>query len=328
MKKDNKNKKKMPLWAKIPLIVISSIVGLFVVVWGGINIFKYAIYSDYYGRMTGLGNTPDLNDGFIPQGICISEEDNVYLMSGYVSKNPSRIYITGGKMNPSFETKRFDLYDGDKAFKGHVGGIATNGENVYICCNNKVFVVNLDYLLTTEETKIDLNRSVEVNNAGSFIFAKGDYIYVGEFHDGGAYITDHPYLTDEGMHYAIVEKYHLSDIDNNTGNKPVSVLSIRNKVQGFAIGDEGQIYLCTSYGLTDSIYYRYEKEAISSSDEMFLDDVPVYLLDGEHKALKAPAMAEGLDFSNGKIISYSESASNKYIFGKFFFANYFFSLDF
>ena len=38
-------------------------------------------------------------------------------------------------------------------------------------------------------------------------------------------------------------------------------------------------------------------------------------------------MAEGLDFTDGKVITLTESASNKYIFGKFFFANYIVSLD-
>jgi hypothetical protein len=38
-------------------------------------------------------------------------------------------------------------------------------------------------------------------------------------------------------------------------------------------------------------------------------------------------MAEGLDLYNGKVITMSESASNKYIFGKFFFANKIITLD-
>lgn len=38
-------------------------------------------------------------------------------------------------------------------------------------------------------------------------------------------------------------------------------------------------------------------------------------------------MAEGLDFTNGKVITLTESASDKYIFGKFFFANQIVALD-
>ena len=39
-------------------------------------------------------------------------------------------------------------------------------------------------------------------------------------------------------------------------------------------------------------------------------------------------MAEGLDYLDGEVITLTESASNKYIFGKFFFANKIVSLKF
>ena len=51
------------------------------------------------------------------------------------------------------------------------------------------------------------------------------------------------------------------------------------------------------------------------------------LLDKLEEKTDGPAMAEGLDFYKGKIITLTESASNKYIFGKFFFANDIVSLD-
>ena len=38
-------------------------------------------------------------------------------------------------------------------------------------------------------------------------------------------------------------------------------------------------------------------------------------------------MAEGIDVRDGKFITLTESASNKYVFGKFFFADKIVSLD-
>ena len=58
------------------------------------------------------------------------------------------------------------------------------------------------------------------------------------------------------------------------------------------------------------------------------DGAPVYALNNCTKQIKGPAMAEGLDYYNGKVITLTESASNKYIFGKFFFATNIVSLDF
>lgn len=325
---ENKVKKKLPLWSKITIWVLGSIVGLFVLVWGGVNILKFAIYADYYGRMERLGSTPGLNDGFIPQGISANEEHDIYIMSGYVPNAPSQIFLTGGNANKDFKTKKFDLYQGDEPFKGHVGGIANENGTVYIACNSRLFLLDLDYLLTTEDTKIDVGEGVKVNVKASFVFTNSEYLYVGEFHQFNSFVSEHKYVTKQGTQYAIVEKYRFEDIDNNTGGKPVSVLSIRDEVQGFAINDSGDIYLSVSYSLKSSIYYKYPPTSITLSDEKFLGDVPVYFLDGEYTTLTGPIMAEDLDWSKGKLICYTESACNKYVIGKFFFADYFFALDF
>ena len=85
--------------------------------------------------------------------------------------------------------------------------------------------------------------------------------------------------------------------------------------------------LSTSYGLKDSHYYVYnEADAIDSGKT--LDGAPVYYLNGCIRDVKGPAMAEGLDWYQGKVITLTESASNKYLFGKLFFANKIVALDF
>ena len=59
-----------------------------------------------------------------------------------------------------------------------------------------------------------------------------------------------------------------------------------------------------------------------------LDGAPVYMLGECVREIKGPAMGEDLDYYNGKVITLTESASNKYIFGKLFFANDIVALDF
>ena len=81
-----------------------------------------------------------------------------------------------------------------------------------------------------------------------------------------------------------------------------------------------------SYGLADSVYYIYN-EADCIKSEHTLDGAPVYYVNNLEEEFTGPAMAEGLDLYNGKVITMSESASNKYIFGKFFFANKIITLD-
>ena len=57
-------------------------------------------------------------------------------------------------------------------------------------------------------------------------------------------------------------------------------------------------------------------------------DVPVYLLEDCGRVVKGPAMGEDVDYYKGKVITLTETASNKYIFGKLFFANKIVALDF
>ena len=84
--------------------------------------------------------------------------------------------------------------------------------------------------------------------------------------------------------------------------------------------------LSTSYGLTDSVYYIYEEDKAVDSG-LTLDGAPVYYLTEVKEQFKGPAMAEGLAEYKGQIITLTESASDKYIFGKFFFADQIVSLD-
>ena len=58
-----------------------------------------------------------------------------------------------------------------------------------------------------------------------------------------------------------------------------------------------------------------------------LDGAPVFFLEQCKKELRGPAMAEGMDYFRGQLITLTESASNKYIFGKLFFADDIVCLD-
>ena len=73
--------------------------------------------------------------------------------------------------------------------------------------------------------------------------------------------------------------------------------------------------------------YVYELDGANDSGKT-LDGARVYYLDDLAYEVSGPAMAEGLDYLDGGVITLTESASNKYIFGKLFFAYYIVSLDF
>ena len=296
-----------------------GIISLVVVAWGGLNIAKFAIYSEYYSINENVCKNPGLNDGFVCQGIAANEANNVFIVSGYMKDHSaSRLYITD-KNNESYFVS---LSSNGKAFKGHAGGVATTGDNIYLASGDTIYTFSLSEVLNSENGAIiDIGEGIEVNNQASFVYTDETHLYVGEFHDGENYITEHPYQTNDGKYYAIISRYPLNDL--TTPNK---IYSIRNKVQGACFTPDGKVVLSTSYGLTSSVFYVYnEADAVDSGQT--LDGAPVYYLNNCLNEIKGPAMSEDLDYYDGKVITLFESACNKFIFGKFFFANKIVSLD-
>ena len=284
------------------------------------NIFKFAIYSDYYAIKTDLCENPGLNDGFVCQGIGVIDAVDKIVVSGYMNNHTaSRLYVTDTE-NKSYYVS---LYKNNKPFKGHCGGVSCSEDNVFVVCNDTIFTIGIDTLLNAKNKDIiEIGEGTQVNNEASFSYCDDTYLYVGEFHDGKNYITNHPYQTNDGLFHAIVSKYDLNDL-----TQPIKIYSIRNKVQGICFTPDGKVILSTSYGLADSHYYVYnEADAINSNET--LDGAPVYYLNNCLDDIKGPAMSEGLDYYQGKIITLTESACDKYIYGKFFFANKIVLLDF
>lgn len=292
------------------LIFLLSVLAVLLIAIGGLNLAKRAIYPEYYENVTDLCVNPGINDGFMCQGICVYEETNQFIVSGYMADgSASRLYITNFYNNSYYVTIKVDGED----FYGHSGGVACFGENVFVVSDRTIFVLSLsDVLMAENGDSVNVIRKVGVNNSASFVYSDEHYLYVGEFHGAGPYKTNNKYQTPDGENHAIVSRYSHYDL-----TKPNKVYSIRDKVQGICFTPDGKIVLSTSYGLADSVYYVYN-ESDCVYLEQTLDGAPVYALTNCIKELKGPAMSEGLDYYEGKVITLTESASNKYIFGKFF----------
>lgn len=305
---------------KISLIVLIVLISLLLLIFGVFNTLKFAIYKDYYSIKENVCKNPGLKDGFICQGICAVEEYDKILVSGYMKDgSPSRIYVTDLNDQSYF----VEVNINGKKYDGHGSGIARKGNDLFLVSESKLHVISLtDVINAKKGDTVNVNKSIELNNQGSFVYSNDQYLYVGEFHDGGKYVTNHKYQTPEGENNAIVCRYSFDDL-----TKPNAVYSIRNKVQGVCFTPNGKMILSTSYGLKSSVYYVYNlSDAVSLNTT--LDGAPVYGFTKCAKDIKGPAMAEGLDYYKGKVITLTESASNKYIFGKFFFANKIVALDF
>lgn len=305
---------------KVILAILCLVLGLIFLVIGGLNVFKFIIYSEYYGVEETVCRNPGLGDGFVCQGICVSEDKGVILVSGYMADGTnSRIYVT------DFESESYYVsltVEGEK-YKGHAGGIALSGDRVYVASSSKLFTTSLDEILACKSGEVlDMSIGAEVAVAASFVFADEEYVYVGEYNDPNGKQKNHIYTAGDITNHAIIEKYSHDDLET-----PVKIYSIGDYVQGACFTPDGEIVLSTSYGLTSSVYYVFDESETYDSGEV-LDGVPVYHLGECHRELRGPAMGEDLDWYDGRVITLTESASNKYIFGKFFFAFDIVVLDF
>ncbi len=305
---------------KILGVFVGAVLGLAILVVAGLNAVKFVIYSDYYSIEEEICKNPGLNDGFVCQGICVSEENGVILVSGYMKdgKN-SRIYVTDYDSNSYY----VELTREGESYTGHAGGIAVTGDTVYISNASKLFIASLsDILKAKNGDKVDIGSGVKVNSAASFVFADENYVYVGEYNDPNGKQKEHIYETESGVNHSIIERYTHGDLEN-----PDKIYSIGDYVQGVCFTPDGRIVFSTSHGLTSSVYYVYrENEATDSGNT--LDGAPVYYLGECAQQISGPAMSEDMDWFDGKVITLSESASNKYIFGKLFFAFDIVGLDF
>ncbi len=324
-------KKLLKTAGKIGMLTLFAILALALLAIGVLNLAKFAIYPEYYKRRTTVCKNPGLSDGFVCQGICAYEKEGKILVSGYMAdQSPSRIYVTDTE-NRSYYVSV--VYGSGKNFTGHAGGIAISGDYAYLASGDKIYAISLISLLTASNgDSVSISKIIPVNNEASFIYADETYIYVGEYHDGKAIFTDHLYDTPDGSYHAIVSRYSSADIESyhkktNPTLTPNKIYSIRNNAQGICFTPDGKVVLSTSYGIDDTVYYVYrEAEAIDSGNT--LDGAPVYYLSDSVQQIKGPAMGEDVDYYNGQIITLTESACNKYLFGKFFFANQIVAIDF
>ena len=130
---------------KILLIAVIFAASLVLLVWGGLNIAKFFIYSDYYSSKTNICKNPGIHDNFVCQGIAVSEENEKILVCGYMTdKTNSRIYVTDSD-NDSYYV---NLTRDGEVFTGHAGGMAITGDTVYLANGSKLYTFSLSEILS------------------------------------------------------------------------------------------------------------------------------------------------------------------------------------
>ena len=308
---------------KIVGIVLASLVLLFGLLLLGIFSVDRIAHASFYKNAQKKFTIPGTNSGFVGQGLDYLEEQDAFLTCGYSEKKgeASMVYYIGrdGKAKLTLLKKK----DGSN-YTGHTGGIAHYKEYIYITGGDGCDVFLLSDILEGKGESRMLG-TVKAPIDPAYCNVHDGKFYVGSFYRAGNYETDawQRMTTPAGDgNKATIISYDIDDAATDNyyiSATPTAVYSTTGLVQGLEfIGD--QMVLSTSYGLATSVLKFYDTKQFSKSNmELNGTGVPLYYLDSASlvKEVKAPPMSEEIVYRDGLLYIMTESASNKYIFGKF-----------
>lgn len=224
------------------------------------------------------------------QGLCFTPE--YILMTAYAE---------GTKHNGSLMV--FDRISGAYLVtlrmkeESHLGGIAFDGEDIWVCHSNSKTLERIPYayILDIAGEKpcccVDisgLTDEYKLKNTPSSITCYGGRIWV-------------------ATHTKFLDSQMFSYSYDKTGNQLSSVSSYRipSKVQGIAFDEDGAVYLSTSYGRNSSSYLKMYASLLTLTKN---PNQPT-------RKVEMPPCAEQIAIADNNIYVVFESASRKYFEG-------------
>ncbi|MBO4790847.1 MAG: hypothetical protein J5592_01065 [Clostridia bacterium] len=327
------NNKKSGKRPPVLLIVICAVVGLLAAVIVGFILCMRLPVAGFYRQAEKEFKIPDIDKGFIPQGIAVSEEDGNILVCGYwdSSDHASPVYVLSPEGDLIASAMLADT-EGNP-FTGHAGGLTQHGKYVYLAGSSKGCVYVFDYseiaaageggsvrCLGQFDTKTGDDK-IRV----SFTATDGDRLWVGEYYKEEGYKTPdtHKTVTESGeKHGGIALAYAFSDAEDAVfGLSPVpsAAISLPDIVQGLCFYGS-RVFVSCSSGLSFSHINSYSAELADRGRtfDIFGLTLPIFELDSDSilETVKAPPMSEEIIPIGGRLYIMCEAASNKYFFGK------------
>ena len=318
---------------KIVGIVLAALVLLVVLCVVVFMLIQPLLYGNYYKQAQKEIAIPGLNDGVVPQGFDYVADEDLFVEVGYMTdgESASRIYLTDADGNSRY----IELLAADGSpYLGHTGGIAVGKSLVWLANDgdeaaqdNCVWVLSREQLLDASTKQITLTERFFPECRSACVGVYDGLLWVGEFYDPEKYPTkeSHHLQGPTGeTNPSFICGYEI-DESKPTGlaaATPKKILSVGQKLQGFAFNAEGKVALSTSYGLNNSHIYLHENVLTGAPDASFAmgeTEVPVWFLDGDSliEDVEAPPMSEELVAKDGRLHILYESACHKYLFGNF-----------
>lgn len=317
---------KNKLFLKIAVGVAATLAAIFILAVLVFNIFTKAPAGKNLRHSKKGFVIPYSNKGYIAQGISYDESSGNFYLTGYMKDgSASPIFVVNKETRKLVNAVRMTKPDGS-AFTGHAGGLSVADGKIYIagsadCCFyvfDKSAVDN-----AKRNANISYTDVVDVKGGSdaikvSFSTYYNGLLYAGEFHREPNYkLSDaHQVMTADGLQYGLAVGFTLSD-----GKATAQVaFSLPDLVQGMCFSDDA-IYLTTSWALGKSMIYKYNFGNLKQegTKEVCGVTVPLYTLTTANTTASyvLPPMAEEIEYVDGRFYITNESASDKYVFGKF-----------
>ena len=286
---------------------------------------RHAAIDLYMKNSTAVCEIPDINDGFIPQGIAYDPDADKLLITGYMGGlGASPIYVID--IAAGNADKILMLTDGGRKFTGHAGGISVFNGVAYVAGSTDgcMYGFSLRDIYGSEKSEglmpdriIDLKHEDEKIRV-SFTAADDKLLYAGEFHKAPLFPTHSSHRVE---YNGVTQKAYLLGFTPSADGSavPACVYSIPDNVQG-ACFDDGYLFLSQTDRFLSSRILTYKLDSLPEGDtkEVLGVEVPMYCLTegSASKVTYIPAMSEEIIAVDGSLYILYESASNRYRIGK------------
>ena len=319
---------------RITLTVAVSVLLAIISILALVKIGERIVFFSFYAKSTTEFKVPGTADGFIQQGFekITVDGKELYLTSGYMKKeHSSRVYITDAKGKSLGYTKLRD--ENGERNTTHAGGIAVYGDYVYVtngADDKGIEIFLLKDILDENNDVAWCVGTLDVQLAPAFVYvdSQNKTLYTGSFHrDNSVYLSPekHKALGAEYGNTALILAYDITNDGKAISASPKEAYTTPSQVQGMTFTDSGKLVLSTSWGVSKSHLLVYDFAEIKKGEDkttLFGAEIPLYHVTNAIDDVKAPPMAEELVYDDGKVYIMNESASAKYIFGKFTSGNY------
>jgi hypothetical protein len=248
---------------------------------------------------------PGLHSGIVPQGLTYLPASTTYVVSAYVAKERKKELASCLLMIPAAgDTPHKTVWllapDGSP-YKGHVGGVAYDGKQLWVASGKTCYSVALSVIQASADGgEATLTSQLDHGRPASFVTFDAGVLWVGTFDDdAGAAVTGYR-LAPDGTPGAAEGAAEV-----------VGSLTLPKAVQGMCFTG-GHLVLSSSYGGSDSKLRVYRDPRPDLAAEGAVART-LNLTDYLQAELVGPPMSEGVVAVPGGVAVVFENAAHIYL---------------